>query len=96
MKKTYRQLFALLPEPYASQAVANVEDEEAIARDRSGEDFRSRLDRAPTLDTLEGETDLSTAIAAGFDWRGSPEGWDYWNAIEGRAARGEFADSVPV
>jgi len=69
-EKTYREVLAQLPEPYATLAIENMENLEGAVR----------MDEiSPSLDPLE-------TLSYAFTWRCTSEGYEFWsNLVNGKS-----------
>lgn len=80
--KTIREWLQQLPEPYQSQAVANV-----LPTNLDSE--RAMLFLATDIMELDWPLIVSSVVKGAFDWKSSNEGADYWATLCLKLDRGE-------
>ena len=77
--RTRLQWFAMFPQPYRQQAIENYQEDE----DGKGINGQILVDNA------------ADALEDGFDWRDSPQGFDYWAKFHDKLWRNEITLTVP-
>lgn len=75
MPQTIRQYLQQLPEPYQSQAIANVNPQDNLDSERAF------LFLSNWILDLDWPMDVSSVIKGSFDWKSSREGQAYWKKV---------------